>query len=163
MFRLLSRDTVSQQQATSAELATFTIDAEAETATKTRVQTRGFEFVIDEPETLGGEDAAPTPVEYLIGAWAGCLNVVAHKVANERDIEIRDLEIDIAGDLDPRRFLGQSANPRAGYQTLQVELNVDTDADAATLDEWLGAVEARCPISDNLVNPTPTDITVSLQ
>lgn len=154
---------MSQQQAEPAELATFTIDAEAETATKTRVETRGFEFVIDEPETLGGEDAAPTPVEYLIGAWAGCLNVVANKVAQERDIEIRNLQIDITGDLDPRRFLGQAADPRAGYQTLQVELDVETDADEATLEEWLEAVESRCPISDNLVNPTPTNITVSSQ
>jgi uncharacterized OsmC-like protein len=34
----------------------------------------------------------------------------------------------------------------------------DCDADAATLAAWLHAVEARCPVSDNVTNSTPVKV-----
>ncbi|WP_096389335.1 OsmC family protein [Halopenitus persicus] len=136
----------------------FRIDAESESSTRTAVETRGFEFVVDEPEAAGGTDEGPTPVEYLLGSWAGCLNVVAHLVADERDIEIESLDLSIEGDLDPRAFQGISEDERAGYQEIRVRIDAETDADEETLQEWLAAVERRCPVGDNIQNATPTAI-----
>ena len=107
---------MSQNNAERRALPTFHVSARADTATKTTVETRGFEFVIDEPEELGGSDEAPNPVEYLIGSWAGCLNVVCHVVADEMDLELGRLTIDIEGELDPAKFLGVADDVRAGYQ-----------------------------------------------
>lgn len=154
---------MSQHQAVSDALVTFGVAAEAETATKTRVEARDFEFFVDEPEELGGEDAAPNPVEYLIGAWAGCLNVVAHQVAGEYGIQLDSLRIAIDGDIDPRKFLGQATDPRAGYQHIQVDIQVETGADAALLEEWFAAVEERCPVGDNISNATPVETSLSVQ
>lgn len=154
---------MSHQQPVSEPLETFTISAEAETATKTRVSARNFEFIVDEPENLGGDDSAPTPVEYLSGAWAGCLTVVAHRVADEQDIQIDNLQIDIEGDLDPRKFLGQVDDTRAGYQELRLDIQIETDADDAALAEWFAAVEERCPVGDNLTNETPVTTTYAVQ
>ena len=64
----------------SSRLHTFSIDATGDSATKTTVSARDFTFVVDEPPALGGDDAGPNPVEYLLGALAGCLNVVGHLV-----------------------------------------------------------------------------------
>jgi len=140
----------------------FAVSAESESETKTAVETRNFDFVVDEPAALGGTDEGPNPVEYLLGAWAGCLNVVAHTVSEERGIDLDGIEIEIEGDLDPRKFVGATDDVRAGYQEIRVQIDVQTDADAEALDGFREEVEERCPVGDNIGNPTPTDVTVEL-
>ncbi|POG53738.1 OsmC family peroxiredoxin [Haloferax sp. Atlit-12N] len=141
--------------AEKSQTLTFAVAAEAASPTETRVSTRGFEFVVDEPESLGGANAGPNPVEYLLGALAGCLNVTAHVVAREMDLDVRDLEISIEGDLNPAKFMGKGDDARAGYEEVRVAVTADVDADAETIGAWLSAVESRCPVSDNLSNATP--------
>ncbi|MCO8268096.1 OsmC family protein [Haloferax sp. AB510] len=141
--------------AEKSQTLTFAVAAEAASPTETRVSTRGFEFVVDEPESLGGANAGPNPVEYVLGALAGCLNVTAHVVAREMDLDVRDLEISIEGDLNPAKFMGKRDDGRAGYEEIRVAVTADVDADEATIDAWLTAVESRCPVSDNLTNATP--------
>ncbi len=144
----------------SEQTERFQVSANAESDTKTTVETRGFEFVVDEPAPLGGTDDGPNPVEYLLGAWAGCLNVVAHTVAEEYAFELEDVQVDLEGELNPARFLGLSDDPRAGYQEIEVTISVDTDADEATLEEWAAEVEERCPVGDNVQNATPATVDV---
>jgi len=138
----------------------FAVSAESESETKTVVAARDFEFVVDEPSSLGGTDDGPNPVEYLIGAWAGCLNVVVHTVGEERGIDLESVSIAIEGDLDPRKFLGVDEDPRAGYQEIDVRIEVESDADEAALEALGAAVEERCPVGDNIENPTPTNVAV---
>jgi uncharacterized OsmC-like protein len=144
----------------SNRLHTFSVEATGEHPTRTTVTTRGFEFVVDEPAALGGDDAGPNPVEYLLGALAGCLNVVGHLVADEMGFDLDGIEFRIEGDLDPAAFQGADTDARAGYQDVRVELVPETDADEATLDEWLSQVEARCPVSDNVGAATPMSLSV---
>ena len=138
----------------------FSVSATGDSETKTTVSVRDFEFVVDEPADLGGTNEGPNPVEYLLGAWAGCLNVVAQKVCAEHDVDLAGLEIDVEGDLDPRKFMGMADEPRAGFQEIRVELAVDTDADDETLETIREEVEARCPVGDNIMDPTPADVTI---
>jgi uncharacterized OsmC-like protein len=139
-------------------LERFAVSASSKSETKTVVEARSFDFVVDEPADLDGTDDGPTPVEYLIGSWAGCLNVVTHTVAAERDIDIEHIEFEIVGELDPRKFLGLADDVRAGYQDIRVNITVESDADADELDALGEAVEQRCPVADNIANPTPTDV-----
>ena len=138
----------------------FSVSATGDTETKTTVSVRDFEFVVDEPADLGGTNEGPNPVEYLLGAWAGCLNVVAQKVCEEHGVDLAGLDIDVEGDLDPRKFMGMADEPRAGFQEIRVELAVDTDADDETLETIREEVEARCPVGDNIMDPTPADVTI---
>lgn len=136
----------------------FDITGTSENPTKLNVETRQFKFVVDEPPVLGGTDHGANPVEYLLGALAGCLNVVAHVVAKELELKLDGVTIDIEGNLNPARFLGQSKEERAGYKGINVKITPDTDADEALVSQWLEVVESRCPVSDNLANPTPVSI-----
>ena len=151
---------MSQTTTDDERLATFAIQAESETPTHTVVEARDFEFSVDEPEHLGGSDVAPNPVEYLLGALAGCLNVVGHTVADEMDMAVSGIEVGIEGDLDPAKFLGQDAEPRAGYQDVRVDISVETDADPSTVETWLESVRERCPVSDTIGNTTPIDVSI---
>ncbi|MFB6110273.1 MAG: OsmC family protein [Halodesulfurarchaeum sp.] len=155
---------MARDQTTTADAANATetsaVTAESRTATHTVVEVRDFEFSVDEPTDVGGTNAGPNPVEYLLGALAGCLNVVGHQVAEERDLTVRNIAIEIEGDLDPRKFLGESEDPRAGYQDLRADVTVDSPAEEAELADWLEAVEERCPVADTLANPTPIALSV---
>lgn len=137
---------------------TFRIKAESASAAKTIVRARNFEIIVDEPESLGGSDEAPNPVEYVLAAFAGCLNVMGHLVATEMGFELRSLKIEISGNLNPAKLFGQGEAERAGYKNITVRLNPDCNAGKATLEKWLHTVENRCPVSDNLQFNTPVDI-----
>src|SRR5699024_3777528 len=44
------------------------------------------EVLIDEPESLGGTDIAPNPVEYLLAGLGGCINVLVVTFAEQFDV-----------------------------------------------------------------------------
>lgn len=136
----------------------FKINAESASAAKTIVKARNFEIIVDEPEGLGGTDSAPNPVEYVLAAFAGCLNVMGNLVASEMGFELRNLKIEIEGNLNPARLFGKSDEERAGYKTIVVKMIPDCDASEEVLQKWMHAVENRCPVSDNLQNITPIEI-----
>lgn len=139
---------------------TFRVKAHSENPTKTVVKARRFQLVIDEPEDLGGTNEGANPVEYILAALSGCLNVMCHLVAKEMNFTLRGVEITLSGNLNPAKLFGQETTERAGYKEIKVEINPDTDADKATLEKWIKTVESRCPVSDNLTNPTPVHISL---
>lgn len=139
---------------------TFRVKAHSESPTKTIAKARGFEAIVDEPEELNGTNDGPNPVEYTLIALSGCLNVMCHLVAKEMNFTLKGVKINLSGVIDPAKHLGMATTERAGYKRIEVEIIPDTDADAATLDQWLKTIEERCPVSDNLSNPTPVHITV---
>ncbi len=138
----------------------FRVKAHSESAAKTIVKARDFSIVVDEPADLGGSDTGPNPVEYMLAAFAGCLNVMAHLIASEMKFELRGVEIDLYGDLNPARLFGQSNQERAGYKQIDVKIKPDCDADEDTLKKWLEQIEDRCPVSDNIQNITPVKISL---
>ncbi len=141
---------------------TFSISGKNANSTRLDIKARQFKFIADEDASFGGLDEGPNPLEYLLAGYASCLNVVAHLVAKERNINLRGLEITITGnDLNPAKVMGQPTADRTGFQSLDVQFEVDSDADQATLDSWITEVRGRCPVGDNLANPTPIKISVN--
>jgi uncharacterized OsmC-like protein len=136
----------------------FGVKARSENPTKTVVEARGFTMIIDEPKSLGGTNEGANPVEYLVAALAGCLNVVSHMVAKEMGFVLKGVEFEIEGNLNPMKFMGKSDAERTGYKEVRVSIKPDTDADEETLKKWLEEVEKRCPVSDNIANVTPVVI-----
>ena len=133
----------------------FSVNGTRVGATKYQGFARSFELVVDEPEMLGGEDSAANPVEYLLAGYAGCLNVVFGIVAKELKVEIKSLDINIDGDINPEKFLGISDNERTGFKSINVNIELRTNADKATEALLIEKVKSRCPVNDNLANPTP--------
>lgn len=138
----------------------FSLSGQNENATKFVAKTRQFTLTIDEPEGLGGTDQAANPVEFLLAAYAGCLNVMGHIVASELNFKLKGLRIELDGDLNPAKVFGQDSNDRAGYKEIRVNMIPDAETDELTLTKWLGIIESRCPVNDNLINPTPVKISL---
>lgn len=91
----------------------------------------------------------------MLSSLAGCVNIVVHMVAAERDVNIRGLRLTVEGDLDPARLMGSSTDLRPGFRAIALTAEVDSDASAEEIDEILRIVETRCPVADNLNNQTP--------
>ena len=129
------------------------VTSEAQTDTKLEVEERGHEAVVDEPEKFGGEDEGPNPLEYMFTGLAGCLNVTIHHIANQKEIEVQNLEINVTGDIDLQKFMTGEGG-RAGFQDINVEIEIETDADTETEASLIKEAEERCPVSDNLQQET---------
>ena len=136
----------------------FSIEGAAETATRFSANARQFNLVIDEPPKLGGDDQGANPVEYLLAAYAGCINVVAHITAKELKIELENLKIAVSGKINPARLLGQSEEDRAGFKQIDVSFIPVTKAADEKIAQWIEIIKKRCPINDNLSFPTPVTL-----
>ncbi|MBN2882855.1 MAG: OsmC family protein [Clostridia bacterium] len=139
----------------------FKINAKSNGNMKTEVKARNFNIIVDEPESLGGSNEGATPTELVLASLAGCYTVVGNVVAREMGFNLKGLDIEIEGEMNPARFAGKSRDERAGFQSIDIIIKADSDADSKTLKEWVASIEDRCPVTDNLTNETPLNIRLS--
>jgi uncharacterized OsmC-like protein len=111
----------------------------------------------DEPRGMGGTDSAPNPVEQLLAALGNCLAVGYALHASAAGITIRDLRIDLAGDLDLHPLLGL-ADGHAGFSAIRVAVHLDADADEAAVAELHRKVAATSPVGQTLSRAIPVEI-----
>lgn len=153
---------MSTDKTDAINLSTRRITARTRSRTKSVITVRDHEFVIDEPLGAGGTDDGPTPMETFLGAQAGCLSVIGNKVADDMDVDVTIREIDIDGWFDKAKLTGQSDDPRAGFQEISVNMRISTDEDESVIREWAELTEERCPVTDNIIAPTPSEITIAV-
>ncbi len=132
------------------------IHEKSESATKLNISAGKFKMVIDEPEQMGGSNEEPSPVQVLLMALAGCLNVTAHEVAKQKNLGLKSLSIDINRNLDACTFMGCNDENRAGFQNIEVKMNAKFEEAQIqeTIDLWLSETERRCPVTDNIKSST---------
>ena len=135
------------------------------TGANTEDKSREKPFVLDgdEPPVLLGENHGPNAVEALLHALGSCLSVGIVYNASARKINIKALSFDIEGDLNLHAFLGLSESIRPGYSSIQVKINIDTDAPKAEVEELCKYVEKTSPIFDCIRNPVPIAVTLNTQ
>ena len=98
---------------------------------------------------------APSPVEYILTGYAGCINAIGTLVASELNLKLKSLKVDVKGEINVDKFLGKSTLERAGFNKIEVFINADSDASPEETQNWLTVLESRCPVGDNLKNETP--------
>ncbi len=122
------------------------VEATSGGAARVEARARGHVLVVDEPEERHGTDEGMTPLETLLAAFAGCTNVILHKIAGERGVTLRIGAINVEGHLDPRGVRRNVQVERA-FPEIDLEVSCATDADAATLEEIRRELRHRCPVS----------------
>jgi uncharacterized OsmC-like protein len=119
---------------------------------------RSFDAIAsDEPPALGGTDLAPNPVEQVLAALGNCLAVGYAANASARGIELRDLRIDVEGDLDLHAFLGLR-DGHAGFGDVRVTVHLDTDASDDAVASLHEKVTATSPVGHTLAHAVPVAI-----
>ncbi len=142
---------------------TFRIKAITTKGHQMLVKARDLEFYIDEPKEMGGHNLGPNPIEYLMTGLVGCMNVVGQIVAREMKIVIGNIEFIATAPLNVDGLLGKPTEDRVGLKKIKIKVKVESNAAEATLQQWFDTVEKRCPVSDNITNPTPISFKLEKQ
>jgi uncharacterized OsmC-like protein len=121
------------------------------------------EFNADHPAVLVGADAAPTPVEFLLHAIAGCITSGMGNIAAARGVTLTEVESSVEGDIDLRGILGLSDQVRNGYTQMRVHFRVKGDADPETLQAIVAQSQARSAVFDVLTNGTSVKVTADCE
>jgi uncharacterized OsmC-like protein len=125
-------------------------------------QTHKQTFVLegDHPEVFASEDRAPTPVETVLAALAGCLTAGVAAVAQHRGIQLRSVKATVEGQHNILGILGGDPEVRNGFNDVKVHFDVDADATPEEIAALVAQSQKRSAVFDALTNPTPVKVTV---
>jgi uncharacterized OsmC-like protein len=117
---------------------------------------RGFVVASDEPEWIGGTNAAPQPLEYLLMALGMCQMSMLVSYACTMRVPLDDVLIEVTGHRDNRSLAGDDS-VRSGFSRIEMRTRLVSEASRDQLERLARTAEGRCPVLDNLVNPTAVD------
>jgi uncharacterized OsmC-like protein len=132
-----------------------------EGAFRTAARSRDFEpIAFDEPPGLGGTNTAPNPVEQLLGALGSCLVIGYAANASAAGIELKDLRIEIEGDLDLHTFLGLG-DGNAGFSSIGATVHIEADAEPEAIEALHRKVVATSPVGHCLSRSIPLGVVLA--
>ena len=115
------------------------------------LKARNFEMKIDQPAPMG-EDTGATPLEYFFFALAGCIVTIGKIIAKQKRLDVRGINVEVEGGLNPEVLMGKCDTERAGFQNIKVFVEVDADMTEEEKKAFVAEIDSRCPISDNIEN-----------
>ena len=120
---------------------------------------RNHSFALGQPASFDTEDEAPSALEFLLAALAGCLAVGFQWRASRKGIEVRDLEVSLrAKASNILVFLGMEDEGNPGLAEVSGRIYVDADGeDEALLALWDETV-LRSPVAQSLLRGVPVRV-----
>lgn len=116
---------------------------------------RDFEMTLDEPTSMGGTDKGMNPVEALLISLGACKTIVARAFAKRERMNIKDISIELEGDLDPDGFLGKNPDAKVGFSEIRTKYHINADNTEEEIADFVDFIEKTCPVADTIVN-TPS-------
>jgi uncharacterized OsmC-like protein/TusA-related sulfurtransferase len=123
------------------------------------VYCRNHQWQVGQPASFDVEDAAPSAVEYVLGALGACLAMGFQMRASQRGIRIDELEIALGGQIENIYvFLGVERQGHSGFRSISGTLYVRADADEKVLQALWQQTLAASPVTNTLTRSTPVEI-----
>ena len=98
----------------------------------------------------GGDGLSVCSGDMLLQALVACAGVTLGAVATALGVHLRAAALHAEGDLDFRGTLGLDRETPVGFRAIRLRLDLDTDADAPTLDKLLQLTERYCVVWQTL-------------
>jgi uncharacterized OsmC-like protein len=128
---------------------------------RARLSAGPFNWEADLPAALGGDNLAPTPTAYLLGALAGCGVVfIRDTLAPQLGIEMDDVSAVARCSTDARGLLGIDGG-LPDLSDLELEIRISSPASQDRIDELQRVWEERCPIYLAITKPNAVRLTVA--
>lgn len=139
----------------------FRADGSATTGVASTVTVGRHTVTADEPPSLGGTDAAPSPVQAALAALLSC-QVVTYRVwAAKLGIVLDGVHLAVEGDLDVRGFLGFDDAVRPGPGAVRVAVRLTGPEPAEVYARLQAVVDEHCPVLDLFTRATPVTTTLT--
>ena len=132
-------------------IVTFAADTTLVDGYRAEVRIREFGLTVDEPTTIGGSDAGPSPVELVLAALGTCQEIVYATYARVLGIPVNGIKVHTEGRLDLRGFFGVADVP-AGFQDVR-SWSTSTAPPAGGVARLVATVNDHCPVLDILKQP----------
>jgi uncharacterized OsmC-like protein/TusA-related sulfurtransferase len=126
-----------------------------------RVYARNHSWEVGQPASFDVQDAAPSAVEYVLGALGACLAMGFQIHASRRGVQVEAIEISLSGQIDNIYvFLGVEQEGHSGFRAVSGTLYVRADADEDLLHAIWQQTLAASPLVNTLARPVALDISV---
>jgi uncharacterized OsmC-like protein len=93
-----------------------------------------WSFEIDEPGSVGGDNSAPSPGVYGLGALTGCIAMAVKNQAVLSNVSVTAIEVDVEADYDDRGMFDMDGVP-PGFTEFRLFINVDSTAPHEQISE----------------------------
>ena len=120
-------------------------------------EARGFSFTLDGLTTLGGNDNGMNPAEALLSTLGACKCVVVKVFAEKYGIDLKSVQIDVEGVIDPDGFLNGKRNGKSGFSHITTRYYIDANNTEIEVRKYVDFIEHNCPIMDTIINPPEFD------
>jgi uncharacterized OsmC-like protein len=124
---------------------------------------REHRLIVDEPESLGGTDAGPNPVELILAALGTCQEITYRAYATALGIPLERVSVELEGDIDLRGFFGVDDTVRPGYQKISGTVTLESSAGEEQLQQLRAAVNAHCPVLDIVSQPVTVELALDIR
>ncbi|MFR3685442.1 MAG: OsmC family protein [Enterococcus sp.] len=112
---------------------------------------RGFEFIIDEPENVGGTNEAMNPLEALLCSLGACKMMVVRFFYQAKQIKLKSMRVEILGEIDSDRLKGKP-DVKVGFSKIITNYYIDADNTEEEIRDLVTFIEKTCPVKDTIVN-----------
>src|SRR5690606_9231032 len=136
---------------------TIAVATELGEGMRCETRARGHAVVADEPRSFGGGDSAQSPVEMLLSSLVTCQAITYRLWAAELGVRVDRIEVEVAGALDLRGYLGMDESAAPGYEALRIRVGLHGPEPAERYRELAEAVDRHCPVLDVLTRPIPVE------
>jgi uncharacterized OsmC-like protein len=116
----------------------------------------GYKFVISEPVHVGGQNCAPTPLEFLLSGALGCYAAVFAFYAAKLGVSYDGFEAVARTEFDARGHMIPDA-PSSAFRKVTISLRITSDAPEDKLREVERLSLAGCPGISTLRAPVPVE------
>ena len=128
---------------------------------RARLSAGPFNWDADLPLTLGGQNLAPSPTAYLLGALAGCaVAFLNDTLAPQFEVDIVDLTAIARCSSDARGLLALDG-VAPDLADLALDIRVSSKSPEDRVAAMLAAWRERCPIYLALMKPQAVTLTIA--
>jgi len=124
----------------------YTLQAEAESHSRTLLKVRDLVDVSDEPEERGGTNEGFAPTELALSSLMACSNVISHKICAKNDIEVLDMKLSIDAEFVRNGVMLQE-EIEVPFPEIHLTINIKTTAGDEKLDILKRDLPRYCPIA----------------
>jgi putative redox protein len=115
---------------------------------------RGHSVICDLPESDGGKNSGPSPLELALMALAGCGVIIYADVCKNSKIDPGKIEIDVEG---------EEASPSPVIQNVAMKVHITSKNRKALTEAAWRRTEANCPVLCIYKKPIPVKVEVDIK
>lgn len=128
-----------------------------------KVYCRNHSWQVGQPASFDLKDAAPSAVEYVLGALGACLAVGFQINASRRGIRVEVLEVSLKGEIDNIfAFLGIDTSGHSGFRAISGTVYVQAEAEEKALEEVWRQTLAASPVTNTLARNVRVEIAMQV-